>query len=103
MITQIVYKLYNKIQGTEKIRRSWIWLYIMDPTSNFSGRMIEANEIDVQSDEKIDFEPSANVNLSNTSKIEITNSSNMSLTSSTTATILQAYAARLNSDSDYAR
>ena len=75
----------------------------MDPTSNFSGRMIEANEIDVQNDEKIDFKPSANVNLSNTSKIEITNSSNMSLTSSTTATILQAYAARLNSDSDYAR
>ena len=75
----------------------------MDPTSNFSGRMIEANEIDVQNDEKLDFKPSAYVNLSNTSKIELTNSSNMSLTSSTTATILQAYAARLNSDSDYAR
>ena len=65
--------------------------------------MIEANEIDVQNDEKTDFKPSAYVNLSNTSKIELTNSSNMSLTSSTTATILQAYAARLNSDSDYAR
>ena len=65
--------------------------------------MIEANEIDEQNDKKIDFKPSAYVNLSNTSKIELTNSSNMSLTSSTTATILQAYAARLNSDSDYAR
>ena len=29
----------------------------MDPTSNFSGRMIEANEIDVQNEEKIDFKP----------------------------------------------
>ena len=65
--------------------------------------MIEANEIDIQNEEKIDFKPPAYVNLSNTSKIELTNSSNMSLTSSTTTTILQAYAARLNSDSDYAR
>ena len=65
--------------------------------------MIEEQEVS-ENDDEHGFEKENNtLKQANNSRVGINTTTTMSLSSSTTATILQAYAARLSSDSDYAR
>ena len=65
--------------------------------------MIEEKEVSENDDEHGFKKEKHTLRQANTSRTGINSTTTMSLSSSTTATILQAYAARLSSDSDYAR
>ena len=65
--------------------------------------MIEEQEVSENEDEPGFEKENHTLKQDNTFRTGINPTATMSLSSSTTATILQAYAARLSSDSDYAR
>ena len=65
--------------------------------------MLEEKEVSENDDERGFEKGNHTLRQANTSRTGIHTTTTMSLSSSTTATILQAYAARLSSDSDYAR
>ena len=64
--------------------------------------MVEEKELTSGEDENI-FHNVSHLTSSDSSKLLMDNTNKMPLSSATTATLLQAYAARLSSDSDYAR